>query len=122
MNLYRLAVLAVPVAVVLPLLTTPAPAVSRPSVTASPRGGLNPGAYGAGNFFGKFDAVLTDPLHSLTMRAIGEPTRASITEDGGIPAAKRTFKVSALSALETRIRSAEPGDHLVVADGVYTTR
>jgi poly(beta-D-mannuronate) lyase len=42
-------------------------------------------------------------------------------KDDGIPTAKRTFNVSTLSDLETKILSAEPGDHIVLANGVYTT-
>ena len=64
--------------------------------------------------------MLMVPIALLAIQAT-TPTRTLSTKDDGIPIARRAFRVSTLSDLEDKIRSAQPGDHFIVADGVYTT-
>ncbi|MDQ3688085.1 MAG: polysaccharide lyase 6 family protein [Acidobacteriota bacterium] len=122
MRLCRFTFPAALVAMLLTILMTSASALSWSSV-ADLAGVQNPSANNTGNPLIKFEVTPADHRHTNISHVVGALARTPTPSlgDDDIPTAKRTLKVSTLADLETKIQSAEPGDHLVVANGVYTT-
>jgi poly(beta-D-mannuronate) lyase len=61
------------------------------------------------------------PFAAALILALGAACAGAATPscNDGVPAARRTVRVSTWSDLVERVGAAEPGDHIVVADGTY---
>jgi hypothetical protein len=53
--------------------------------------------------------------------AVTPAARSRVASDTAVPGAAREYRVTSLAELQARIAAAQPGDRIIVANGVYTT-